>query len=214
MSARDERRIEQDSSAAPRARSGSAASAAAGTSVVSVNVGLPREVEVQGRRVRTAIWKSPVAGPVRVRRLNLDGDAQADPDVHGGPLKAVYAYPSEHYALWRKQLELPELAFGSFGENLTTVGLDETTVRIGDRLRIGSAEFQVTKPRLPCHKLALRLGRPEILRLLVSTGRTGFYLSVLQEGHLAAGDAIECVASSERGPSVAEVVAARTSEEE
>ena len=185
-----------------------------GVSVLSVHVGLPREFEVQGKRVRTAIWKSPVTGPVRVKRLNLDGDAQADPDVHGGPQKAVYAYPSEHYERWRKELELPELAWGSFGENLTTAGLDETTVRIGDRLRIGTAEFQVTRPRLPCWKLALRLGRPEIVRLLLSTRRTGFYLSVLREGHLTAGDAIECVASSERGPSVAEAAAARATTQE
>jgi MOSC domain-containing protein YiiM len=159
--------------------------------------------------VRTAIWKSPVAGLVRVRRLNLEGDGQADPGVHGGREKAVYAYPSEHYELWRKELELLELGWGSFGENLTTVGLTESTVRIGDRLRIGTVELQVTKPRLPCYKLALRLGRPEILRRLLQTGRTGFYLAVLEEGHLAAGDDIECVASSERGPTVAEVVAER-----
>ena len=180
-----------------------------GVRVVSVNVGLPREVRSGSETVRTAIWKSPVAGPVRVRRLNLEGDGQADPDVHGGPQKAVYAYPSEHYELWRKELELLELGWGSFGENLTTVGLTESTVRIGDRLRIGTVELQVTKPRLPCYKLALRLGRPEILRRLLQTGRTGFYLAVLEEGHLAAGDDIEFVASSERGPTVAEVVADR-----
>jgi len=218
VSAPDGRRIGHDSSDALPARSGPPASTTdrtkAGIKVVSVNVGLPRDFEVQGKRVRTAVWKSPVAGHVHVWKLNIEGDAQADPDVHGGPLKAVYAYPSEHYELWRKELELAELGWGSFGENLTTVGLSESTVRIGDRLRIGTVELQVTKPRLPCYKLALRLGRPEILRRLVQTGRTGFYLAVLEEGRLAAGDSIECVASSERGPTVAEVVAARDASRE
>ena len=184
------------------------------TSLVSVNVGLPREVEWQGERVRTGIWKQPVAGPVRVGKFNLDGDAQADLTVHGGVAKAVYAYPSEHYELWRAELDLPDLGWGSFGENLTTVGLSEATVRIGDRLRIGTAELQVTRPRRPCFKLEIRFGRPDIVRRFLRTGRTGFYLSVLMEGHLAAGDAIEFVASSERGPTVAEVVRSRSSREE
>lgn len=178
-------------------------------SIVSVNVGLPREVDWRGERVRTGIWKEPVAGPVRVRKLNLDGDGQADPAVHGGPAKAVYVYPSEHYELWRAELDLPDLAWGSFGENLTTAGLSEATVRIGDRLRIGTVELQVTRPRLPCYKLGIRFGRPYLLRRFLESGRTGFYLAVLQEGHLAAGDAVEFVASSEKGPTVAEVVAAR-----
>ena len=178
-------------------------------SLVSVNVGLPREVEFRGRRVRTGIWKEPVAGPVRVGRLNLEGDAQGDPDVHGGPSKAVYAYPSEHYELWRAELDMPDLGWGGFGENLTTAGLAETVVRIGDRLRIGTAEFQVTRPRLPCYKLAMRIARPDIERRFLVTGRTGFYLSVVLEGHVSAGDPIEFVASSEKGPTVAEVAARR-----
>jgi MOSC domain-containing protein YiiM len=183
-------------------------------SVISVNVGLPREVEWRGKRVRTAIWKEPVAGPVRVGKLNLDGDGQGDLSVHGGAAKAVYAYPSEHYELWRAELDMPDLGWGAFGENLTTVGLSEATVRIGDRLRIGTAELQVTQPRLPCHKLAMRIDRADIERRFVLTGRTGFYLSVLLEGHVGAGDTIAFVASSERGPSVAEVVAARAADEE
>jgi len=126
----------------------------------------------------------------------------------------VYAYPSEHYALWRPELDLPDLAWGSFGENLTTVGLTEATVRIGDRLRIGTTELQVTRPRLPCFKLHVRFDRADVVRRFLTTGRTGFYLSVLMEGHVEAGDAIEFVASSERGPTVAEVVALKASGEE
>lgn len=183
-------------------------------SIVSVNVGLPREVEWQGERVLTGIWKEPVVGPVRVGRLNLEGDGQGDLAVHGGAGKAVYAYPSEHYELWRAELDMPDLGWGSFGENLTTVGLTEATVRIGDRLRIGTAELQVTRPRLPCFKLHIRFGRSDVVRRFLTTGRTGFYLSVLLEGHVAAGDAIEFVASSERGPTVAEVVALEISGEE
>lgn len=174
-------------------------------SLVSVNVGLPREVDWQGRRVRTGIWKEPVSGPVRVGKLNLEGDGQADSRVHGGMAKAVYVYPSEHYELWRAELDMPDLGWGGFGENLTTLGLSEEIVRIGDRLRIGTAAFQVTKPRLPCYKLAMRIDRPDIERRFLRTGRTGFYVSVVLEGRVAAGDAIEFEASSEKGPTVAEV---------
>jgi len=180
-------------------------------SLVSVNVGLPREVVWQGKTIRSGIWKAPVSGPVRVGKLNLDGDGQADREKHGGAAKAVYAYPSEHYELWCAELDMPDLSWGGFGENLTTAGLTEAMVRVGDRLRIGTAEFQVTKPRLPCYKLAMRIPRPDIERRFLLTGRTGFYLSVVLEGHIAAGDAIEFVASSEMGPTVAEVVAARAS---
>ncbi len=183
-------------------------------SLVSVNVGLPREVEWRGRRVRTGIWKAPVAGAVRVGRLNLEGDGQGDLKVHGGSAKAVYVYPSEYYELWRAELDMPDLDWGGFGENLTTAGLTEATVRIGDRLRIGTAEFQVTRPRLPCFKLAMKIDRPDIERRFLQSGRTGFYVSVLQEGHVAAGDAIAFVASSEMGPTVAEVVAARQADQE
>jgi MOSC domain-containing protein YiiM len=174
-------------------------------SLVSVNVGLPRDVDWEGRRVRTGIWKEPVSGLVRVGKLNLEGDGQADARVHGGSAKAVYAYPAEHYELWRAELDMPELGWGGFGENFTTVGLSESIVRIGDRLRIGTAAFQVTKPRLPCYKLLMRIDRPDIQRRFLQTGRTGFYLSVVLEGHVTAGDPIEFVASSERGPTVAEV---------
>ena len=172
--------------------------------VVSVNVGLPREVEWQGRTVRTGIFKSPAPGPVRVRRLNLDGDGQADPTVHGGPLKAVYLYPSEHYAWWREPLG--ELAWGAFGENLTTAGISEAAVRIGDRLRVGTVELVVTQPRLPCFKLALRFGRSDVERRFLASGRTGFYLSVAVEGEITAGDKVTVAAYPGDTVTVAEVV--------
>jgi MOSC domain-containing protein YiiM len=174
--------------------------------IVSINVGRPREVEWHGRTVSTSILKTPVAGPVAVRKLNLDGDAQADLSVHGGADKAVYAYPSEHYAYWRAELPGVELPWGVFGENLTTEGLSENTVRIGDRLRIGSAEFVVTQPRVPCFKLALRFGRVDVVKLFQRSGRSGFYLAVLQEGTIAAGDGIDVVAAEGPGVTVAEIV--------
>ena len=158
--------------------------------VVAVSVGLPREVTWRGRVVETSIFKDPVSGPVRVGRLNLEGDKQSDLTVHGGAEKAVYVYPSEHYAFWRDELPGVELPWGSFGENLTTEGLDEESVRIGDRLLIGTASFVVTQPRMPCYKLALRFDRLDIVKRFLQSGRTGFYLSVSQEGVLAAGDSV------------------------
>ena len=173
--------------------------------ILSVNVGLPREVEWHGRIVRTSIWKSPVVGPVRVARLNLDGDAQSDLRVHGGPDKAVYAYPSEHYEAWRRELRLETLPWAAFGENLTTVGLDESGIAIGDRLRIGSAEFIVTQPRLPCYKLGIRFGRDDMIKRFMDSGRSGFYLAVTQEGVLTAGDPVEVLARDPHGVTVADV---------
>jgi MOSC domain-containing protein YiiM len=175
--------------------------------LVSVNVGLPRQVPWQGTTVRTSIYKSPVAGAIRVGKLNLEGDQQSDPSVHGGVHKAVYVYPSEHYAWWRAQLDLPDLAWGAFGENLTVAGLTEAAVMIGDRLRVGTAELQVTQPRLPCYKLGIRFGRPDMEKRFLQSGRTGYYLSVVCEGALEAGDAVALVARAEESMSVAEVVA-------
>lgn len=126
--------------------------------ILSICVGQPRVVEWQGRSVETSIFKSPVTGTVTARRLNLDGDRQSDLTVHGGAAKAVYAYPSEHYPYWRGELPDADLAFGAFGENFTTEGLLESELRVGDRLHVGSAEFAVTQPRMPCYKLALRFG--------------------------------------------------------
>jgi MOSC domain-containing protein YiiM len=175
--------------------------------LLSVNVGLPREVEWHGRRVRTSIWKSPREGRVRVERLNLEGDRQSDLTVHGGPDKAVYVYPSEHYAFWRAELPDMDLGWGTFGENLTTEGLFETDVMIGDRMEIGSAEFRVTQPRMPCFKLGIRFGSDDMVRRFLHSERTGFYLTVLREGDVGADDTIEIAAHDPRGLSVADVAA-------
>ncbi|MBI1999613.1 MAG: MOSC domain-containing protein [candidate division NC10 bacterium] len=159
--------------------------------LISVNVGLPREVVYKGKTVKTGIFKEPVPGRVQVHRLNLDGDRQADLSVHGGPSKAVYAYPSEHYGYWRQELPGMDLPWGMFGENFTTEGLLEDLVNIGDRFRVGSAEVMVTEPRLPCYKLGVKFGREDIVKRFLQSGRTGFYVAVLQEGEVGAGDGIE-----------------------
>jgi MOSC domain-containing protein YiiM len=160
-------------------------------------VGQPREVtDAAGNRVLTSIYKSPVSGAVRVRHLNIDGDRQSDLVKHGGPLRAVYMYPAEHYPYWRSELPDTPLPWGAFGENVTIEGLLEDEVRVGDRLRVGSAELVVTRPRKPCYKLAIRLDERDMVARFRASGRSGFYLSVAQEGDLQAGDAIERI---ERG---------------
>jgi MOSC domain-containing protein YiiM len=174
--------------------------------VLSVNVGLPREVEWRSEAVETAIFKAPVSGPVAVTRLNLAGDRQADLSVHGGADKAVYAYPGEHYAYWREELPGVALPWGAFGENLTIEGLAETELRVGDMLRIGTAEFVITQPRLPCFKLNARFQRPDMVKRFLRSGRTGFYLAVLKEGQLSAGDSIELVPAEPSAIGVTEVV--------
>jgi MOSC domain-containing protein YiiM len=173
--------------------------------VVSLNVGRPREVDWDGQKVRTSIFKTPVDRRLRVTTLNFEGDEQSDLTVHGGAEKAVYAYPSEHYPLWRQELPEVDLPWAAFGENLTTTGLIEN-VRIGDRFRIGSAEFVVTQPRMPCYKLGIRLGRQDVLRRMLRTGRTGFYFSVAREGDVGAGDEIELIEKSEEDLTVTDVV--------
>jgi MOSC domain-containing protein YiiM len=174
--------------------------------VLSVNVGLPRKVEWRHEAVETGIFKAPVSGPVEVRRLNLAGDRQADLSVHGGPDKAVYVYPSEHYAYWREQFPDVELPWAAFGENLTVEGVNESVTRVGDVLRIGTAEFVVTQPRLPCYKLNVRFQRPDMVKRFLRSGRTGFYLRVIEEGSLAAGDTIEVAPTDRSAIGVAEVV--------
>lgn len=174
--------------------------------IVSVNVGLPRPVSWRGRRIMTGIYKDPVEGRVQVRRTNLDGDRQADLSVHGGPDKAVYVYPSEHYPFWRRELELEDLPWGSFGENLTTEGWWEDEVHVGDRFRIGTAEFTITQPRMPCFKLAMKFERDDIVESFLESGRPGFYLAVAQEGELGAGDAMERIQEDENGVTVVDVV--------
>jgi MOSC domain-containing protein YiiM len=172
--------------------------------IVSLNTGLPREVAWHGRSVTTAIYKSPVEGRVSLRRLNLDGDRQADLSVHGGEFKAVYCYPHEHYAWWTDQLG-SELPMGMFGENLTTEGLDEASVHIGDRFSIGTAHVIVTQPRLPCYKLGIRFQSDAMVRRFLASGRTGFYLAVQQEGNLAAEDEITVLARDPHRVSVGDI---------
>lgn len=174
--------------------------------LVSVNAGLPRDVEWRGKVVRTSIFKAPVSGRVRVTKLNLKGDEQSDLSVHGGADKAIYAYPSEHYAYWRKELPAMDFPWGAFGENLTTEGLLEDKVRVGDRFRAGSAELVVTQPRMPCFKLGIRFDRPDMVKRFLRSGRTGFYLAVLREGDVAAGDAVDLVAEDDHQITVADVV--------
>lgn len=181
--------------------------------LISVNVGLPRPVFSNGEVVTTGFFKAPAGGRVAARKRNLDGDRQADLAVHGGPSKAVYAYPVEHYAYWKGQLPGLPLPFGSFGENLTTEGLLEGGVSIGDRLRIGTAELVVTQPRLPCYKMGIRFGRQDMEKRFLSSGRTGFYLAVAQEGELGAGDAIERVGREPTSVTVADLVRLRTAPE-
>jgi MOSC domain-containing protein YiiM len=173
--------------------------------VVSVNVGVPRSVRWKGRDVTTGIFKKPVAGRIAVRHLNLDGDRQGDLSVHGGPEKAVYAYPLEHYAYWEEELE-EELQFGAFGENITVEGLPlEDEIALGDRLRVGTAELVVTQPRLPCYKLGLRFGREDMVKRFLASGRTGYYLAVAAEGLVGAGDPVETLARHSAGIAVSEI---------
>jgi MOSC domain-containing protein YiiM len=174
--------------------------------LLSVNVGMPREVDWHGKLVRTSIFKSPVLGPVRVATLNLEGDKQSDLTVHGGVHKAVYVYPSEHYLFWHEEIPDLELPWGMFGENFTTEGLLEGAVNIGDRFRVGSAEFVVTQPRMPCYKLGIRFGRPEIVKRFLQSGRSGFYFSVLQEGQVTAGDSVERITRDEHDVTVTDIV--------
>jgi MOSC domain-containing protein YiiM len=174
--------------------------------IVSVNVALPRLVEWRDEVVETGIFKQPVTAPVRVRRTNLDGDGQADARVHGGADKAVYGYPSEHYAFWRAQLDRSDLSWGMFGENLTTDGLLETDVRIGDVFAVGSAELEVSQPRLPCFKLGIKFGRPDMVKRFLRSHRLGFYFRVRREGVLAAGDSITRIGSADpHAPTIAEL---------
>jgi MOSC domain-containing protein YiiM len=173
--------------------------------VISINVGRPRIVNWKGTQVSTGIFKSPVEGTVELKRLNLNGDRQADLSVHGGPYKAVYGYPSEHYPYWRQQLPQAELAWGAFGENLTTEGLFEDSLHIGDQLRIGTALLMVTQPRVPCYKITIRFDRDDMIKRFIASNTSGFYFSVIEEGHLAAGDAIQIVHRDPAAISVADI---------
>jgi MOSC domain-containing protein YiiM len=182
---------------------------AAVTRIVSVNVGLPREIEWRGEPVLTSIFKNPVPGRVAVRTLNIDGDRQSDLTVHGGPRKAVYVYPHEHYAYWRAELPQADLGWGAFGENLTTEGVLENGVSAGDMIEIGTAMFRVTIPRMPCYKLAIRFDRLDMIKRFWRSGRCGFYLAVAREGEIGAGDRLRLTRDGEAAPSIADVFAAR-----
>ncbi len=174
--------------------------------LISVCVGEPRQVDWKGKPVMTGIFKQPVHERVMMRSLNLDGDRQADLTVHGGVEKAVYAYPMEHYAYWRQELPDEELPWGAFGENLTIEGLSETSVNIGDRFRIGTAELMVTQPRFPCFKLNLKFGRDDMVKRFLNSRLSGIYFSVLQEGEVGVRDAIELVSRDENNITVADIV--------
>lgn len=173
--------------------------------LVSVNVGLSRTVAWKKRKVTTGIFKEPVKGRIALRRLNLDGDQQADLTVHGGPDMAVYVYPAEHYEFWGQELGGEAFPWGMFGENFSTQGLLEESVNIGDQFRIGSTELQVTQPRMPCYKLGLKFGRDDMVKRFMVSRRTGFYFRVLQEGEVVAGDAVELVRHDKNDVTVADI---------
>lgn len=171
----------------------------------SVNTGLPREVTWHGWSVTTGIFKQPVPGHVALRKLNLEGDRQADLTVHGGQYKAVYCYPITHYDSWKGELPGRELPIGIFGENFTTDGLLEDSVHLGDRFSIGSAEVIVTQPRLPCYKLGVRFQSDDMVKRFLASGWTGFYLAVSREGEVGAGDKIKMIGRDPNGIPVSEV---------
>jgi MOSC domain-containing protein YiiM len=183
--------------------------------LISLNTGLPREVSWHGRMVTTGIFKEPVKGRVALRKLNLDGDRQADLTVHGGEHKAVYCYSLGHYGYWKKELPGRELPMGMFGENFTLddggpavpggQGLEES-VHLGDRFSVGTAEVAVTQPRLPCYKLGIRFGSDDMVKRFLASGRTGFYVKVLQEGEVGAGDEMKMIGRESNGVAVSEIV--------
>jgi MOSC domain-containing protein YiiM len=173
--------------------------------LVSVNVGLPRTVKYRNRSYPTAIFKEPVADRVRVGRLNIEGDRQGNLKTHGGSDMAVYVYSFDHYRFWEEDLGVQGLAPGAFGENLTVTGMADDEVAIGDVFCIGTARFQVTEPRTPCHKLAMKFDDPGLPRRFFKAGRLGFYFRVLAEGEVGAGDPIVCEARDPAGLSVGEV---------
>jgi MOSC domain-containing protein YiiM len=181
-----------------------AASNPATMKIVSLNVGLPREVLWHGQPVTTGIFKSPTSERIRLRTLNLDGDRQADLTVHGGEHKAVYCYPAEHYGYWKKKLPGRELPFGTFGENFTTEGMSEENVHVGDRFAINDAEVVVTQPRLPCYKLGIRFQADDMVKKFLASRRIGFYVAVTHEGSVAAGDEMIPVVQNASGISVAD----------
>src|SRR5215831_7872106 len=173
--------------------------------LLSVNVGLPREIEWKGKTVRTAVWTEAVRGRRQVGRLNIDGDGQGDLQGHGGEHRAVLVYQIDSYRYWERELGRQDFVFGQFGENFTVEGLADDTVCIGDRYRIGSALFEVTQPRVTCYRVGMRMNEPRMPALLTSTGRPGFYFRVLQEGEVGVGDEIVKVGEAKERMSIAEI---------
>lgn len=173
--------------------------------LISVNTGLPREVLWHGRRVSTGIFKKPVQNRVALRKLNLDGDRQADLSVHGGANKAVYCYPLTHYGYWKRELSDRDLPMGIFGENFTLDSFSEESIYLGDRFSVGSAEVIVTQPRLPCYKLGIRFEADDMVKRFFSSGRTGFYLAAAKEGEVGAGDEMTIVGSDPNRVPVSEI---------
>ena len=174
-------------------------------SLISVQVGVPRVVLRDGEEVATGIFKMPVQERILMRTLNLDGDQQADLSVHGGPHKAVYAYPAEHYEYWRRQLPDMDLPWSMFGENFTTEGMTEENVQVGDRFRIGSSVVMIRQPRVPCYKLAAKFQRDDILQRFLRSGHSGFYFSVEQEGGVEVGDSFQLLSREDNAITIAEM---------
>jgi len=173
--------------------------------LISLNVARPRLMVYQGTSMSTGIFKKPVSGRIALRTLNLDGDRQADLSVHGGPYKAVYGYPSEHYDYWREKLPGMDLPWGIFGENFTTEGMREEDLHVGDRLRIGSATLMVRQLRMPCYKLAAKFQRDDMIDRFLDSGHSGFYFSVEQEGEVEVGDSFELLSRNHNGITIAEM---------
>ena len=180
--------------------------------VISVNVGLPKTVQWRDQSVTTGIFKSPVEGPVALRKHNLDGDRQADLSVHGGPTKAVYVYFTQHYTYWRDELPDVDFGWGHFGENLTVDGMDEDSICVGDEFSVGTARVVVTEPRMPCFKLSVRFGRADMPKRFLQSQRTGFYFGVVEEGEVEAGDTLERISKHPEGLTVADVTSLYTTE--
>lgn len=174
--------------------------------LLSLNVGLPRQVRFQGELVTTGIFKKPVQGSVRLRKLNLEGDKQADLKVHGGVDKAVYAYAGEHYDYWRQELPDMSLPWGMFGENFTTEGMFEESVNIGDQFKVGTANLIATQPRMPCYKLGVKFGSMDMIKRFLASGLTGVYFKVMKEGELEQGDEIKLIKKAENSVTVKDIV--------
>jgi MOSC domain-containing protein YiiM len=182
--------------------------------ILSVNVSYPKEVEFEGQKVTTGIFKEPIEGRVKLRTLNLDGDKQADLTVHGGPDKAVYAYPSEHYEFWHKVYPNMEMPNGMFGENFTTEGLMESEVNVGDIFSMGSAKVIATQPRMPCYKLGVKFGRMDVLKKFLASSRSGIYFKVLEEGEVGPGDLIVKIKSDTNRVGISDIVRLYASDRE